>query len=208
MYGKDGEVLGFVDSNLYKLPKPSKNEALIEAFEDLQSDGTIKPIGVALKEDIWDLKARQLDISKALNIPSKLFINDQEVEGAKPIIGVDIAHRHYEPFAPNFDALNDLASLFKEASSNVINFAKLITIKRKGYYFFRKLSRKQRKEYRKEQKWQALYVPLTLQLSTEYDSMKDFLLESFIWGISYQGSEYWEKAAGYERDENGDLLKL
>lgn len=241
MYGKDGEILGYVEDNAYQMQKP-KSDPLLEAFEDLQEDGTIKPVGVALKEDIWNLKAKQLeDIVKPMGVPSELLDGAGNLFGTEHTRQFTLKPEHigYTPLDKKIlasetwneagvvhpaqveipkdivdlkeftSALAEALDAFKNASFSAKQFNAALPPKRyNGHHYYRKLSRKERKNYRQEQAWQALYVPLTAQLSERYDDMSDFLSQSFIWHLSHQGHEYWEMIAGYMRDECNNLVKL
>jgi len=60
---------------------------------------------------------------------------------------------------------------------------------KKGYYFFRKLSRNQRKEFRKEAKKQR-FCFLEI-MNDKHFRMSGFVVLSFDWYTSLQGLDYW-----------------
>lgn len=69
-----------------------------------------------------------------------------------------------------------------------------------GYYYLRKLSRSERKEWIKEFKLHHRnHFPVTDWLSSNFTDMEDFIACSFSWGYSVKGLEYWSKLADQAR---------
>ena len=69
-----------------------------------------------------------------------------------------------------------------------------------GYYYLRKLTRSQRKEWLKEFRLHHRnHFPVTDWLSTNFTDMEDFIACSFSWGQSVKGLEYWSRISDYGR---------
>lgn len=69
-----------------------------------------------------------------------------------------------------------------------------------GYYYLRKLSRSERKEFLKEFKLHHRGHFSTQEwLATTFDDLEDFIACSFSWGGSVKGFEYWSKLADRAR---------
>lgn len=79
----------------------------------------------------------------------------------------------------------------KTISTHVPRLVKYAT----GYYYLRKLSRSQRKEFLKEFKLANKYVPVTYWLASNFENMDDFIRISFSWDHTAQRFDYWERIA-------------
>jgi len=62
-----------------------------------------------------------------------------------------------------------------------------------GYYYLRKLSRTDRKSYRKNFKSNVIHIPLKMWLESEALDMEDFIGGAFVWKNTPEGHDYWEQ---------------
>jgi len=69
-----------------------------------------------------------------------------------------------------------------------------------GYYYLRKLSRSERREWMKEfKRYNRSHFSSQDWLATPFDDLEDFIGCSFSWGQSVKGLEYWGRIADNAR---------
>lgn len=79
-------------------------------------------------------------------------------------------------------------------------FVPYLAKSKSGYYYLRKLSRSDRKEYLKEMKLaSAGAFPITEWLASGFEDFEEFLTVGFDWGNTSKGVSYWQGKADQAR---------
>ena len=190
IYGKAGEIVGYTEPERYNPKRVEASEEYLKALED-------------------NKQVTKEAINTAFNpVPESLLYGDPvPLASSLHRWSTDRAREIYEDMVVGTSDVHiaPLGQLYEIKTSRLgANLPKIfvpyLAKGKSGYYYLRKLSRSDRKEYLKEMKLaNAGAFPITEWLASGFEDFEEFLTVGFDWGNTSKGVSYWQGKADQAR---------